>query len=136
MEKMEVNDQNNNHSMDEDENNNNGGQYLKRTSYLREKPLKNGCEDTWTWNRRDRSQEALLSGPGNRTVHFHPNWSKGTAGIRGTRVLNNGRYYWELKLSDRIFGTRYIIIIVFNIGTRLSYYLNCKLINNCVMPKN
>lgn len=69
-------------------------------------PLRNGCEDTWSWNRRDRSQEALLSGAGNRTVHFHPNWSKGTAGIRGTRVLNNGRYYWELKLSDRIFGTR------------------------------
>lgn len=67
--------------------------------------LRNGCEDTWSWNRRDRSQEALLSG-GNRTVHFHPNWSKGTAGIRGTRTLNNGRYYWELKLSDRIFGTR------------------------------
>lgn len=69
-------------------------------------PLKNGCEDAWSWNRRDRSAEALLSGPGNRTVHFHPNWSKGTAGIRGTRTLNNGRYYWELKLSDRIFGTR------------------------------
>lgn len=68
-------------------------------------PLRNGCEDTWTWNRRDRSQEALLSSE-NRKVHFHPNWSKGTAGIRGTRVLNNGRYYWELKLSDRIFGTR------------------------------
>lgn len=69
-------------------------------------PLRNGCEDTWTWNRRERSQEVLLSGAGYRTVHFHPNWSKGTAGIRGTRILNNGRYYWELKLSDRIFGTR------------------------------
>lgn len=69
-------------------------------------PLRNGCEDTWSWNRRDRSQEAQLSGVGNRTVQFHPNWSKGTAGVRGTRVLNNGRYYWELKLSDRIFGTR------------------------------
>lgn len=68
-------------------------------------PLRNGCEDTWSWNRRDRSQEAQL-GVGNKTVQFHPNWSKGTAGVRGTRVLNNGRYYWELKLSDRIFGTR------------------------------
>lgn len=69
-------------------------------------PLRHGCKDTWSWNRRERSQETLISGPGNRTVHFHPNWSKGTAGVRGTRVLNNGRYYWELKLSDRIFGTR------------------------------
>lgn len=71
-----------------------------------EMPLKHGCQDLWTWNRRDRSPEVWLSGPGNRVVHFHPNWSKGTAGIRGTRILNNGRYYWELKLSQRVFGTR------------------------------
>lgn len=30
----------------------------------------------------------------------------GTAGIRGTRILNNGRYFWELKVSQRVFGTR------------------------------
>lgn len=35
--------------------------------------------------------------------------SKGTAGIRGTRILNNGRYYWELKVSQRVFGTRYVV---------------------------
>ncbi len=71
-------------------------------------PLTHGCEDKWTWSKRDRSQEVWLSGPGYRTAHFHPNWSKGTAGIRGTRILNNGRYFWELKVSQRVFGTRYI----------------------------
>lgn len=71
-----------------------------------ERPLMFGCEDSWTWNKRDRSQEVRLSGPNCRTVHFHPNWSKGTAGIRGNRVLNNGRYYWEIKVSQRVFGTR------------------------------
>lgn len=70
------------------------------------RPLAYGCEDKWTWNKRDRSQEVRLSGPCSRTVHFHPNWSKGTAGIRGSRVLNNGRYYWEIKVSQRVFGTR------------------------------
>lgn len=38
---------------------------------------------------------------------FHPNWSKGTAAVRGTRILNNGRYFWEIQVSHRVFGTRY-----------------------------
>ncbi|KAL1374570.1 hypothetical protein pipiens_004872 [Culex pipiens pipiens] len=79
-----------------------------------ERPLQNGCEDKWSWSKRDRSKEVWLSGANNRTVHFHPNWSKGTAGIRGTRVLNNGRYYWELSVSQRVFGTS----MMFGIGTK------------------
>lgn len=64
-----------------------------------------GCEDKWSFSKRDRSQEVFLSN-NYKTAHFHPNWSKGTAGIRGTRILNNGRYFWELKVSQRVFGTR------------------------------
>ncbi|XP_035773805.1 SPRY domain-containing SOCS box protein 3-like [Anopheles albimanus] len=79
-----------------------------------ERPLMNGCEDKWSWNKRDRSKEVWLSGANNRKVHFHPNWSKGTAGIRGTRVLNNGRYYWEISVSQRVFGTS----MMFGIGTK------------------
>jgi len=81
-------------------------------------PLVNGIEDNWTWSKRHRSKEVVLSGPNFRTVHFHPNWSKGTAGIQGKRPLNNGRYYWELHVSQRVFGTS----IMFGIGTR-----NCRL---------
>lgn len=77
-------------------------------------PLENGCEDNWTWSRRHRSKEIVLSGQNDRTVHFHPNWSKGTAGVQGKRPLNNGRFYWELHVSQRIFGTS----IMFGIGTR------------------
>ena len=77
-------------------------------------PLRHGCEDHWTWNRRDRSHEVRLYGPGFRVAHFHPNWSSGTAGVRGTRVLNNGRYYWELRISQRIFGTS----MMFGVGTK------------------
>ncbi|XP_055636936.1 SPRY domain-containing SOCS box protein 3 [Toxorhynchites rutilus septentrionalis] len=82
--------------------------------YRGDRPLQNGCEDKWSWSKRDRSKEVWLSGANNRTVHFHPNWSKGTAGIRGTRVLNNGRYYWELSVSQRVFGTS----MMFGIGTK------------------
>lgn len=49
-----------------------------------------------------------------RVAHFHPNWSSGTAGVRGTRVLNNGRYYWEIQVSQRVFGTS----MMFGIGTK------------------
>lgn len=81
-------------------------------------PLGHGTEDDWTWSKRNRSKEVVLSGPNFRTVHFHPNWSKGTAGIQGKRPLNNGRYYWELHVSQRVFGTS----IMFGIGTK-----NCRL---------
>lgn len=69
-------------------------------------PLNNGCDDNWTWNLKDRSHEVRLYGPRRRIAHFHPNWSNGTAGVRGNRILNKGRYYWELNVSQRIFGTR------------------------------
>lgn len=78
------------------------------------KPMRHACWDQWTWNRRDRSPEVRLYGTCLRTAHFHPNWSSGTAGIRGNRVLNNGRYFWELRISQRIFGTS----MMFGIGTK------------------
>ncbi|XP_046675420.1 SPRY domain-containing SOCS box protein 3 isoform X1 [Homalodisca vitripennis] len=86
---------------------------LNRTEGEKE-PIKYGCEDHWTWNRHDRSHEVRLYGSGMRVAHFHPNWSSGTAGVRGTRILNNGRYYWEVQVSQRIFGTS----MMFGIGTK------------------
>ena len=59
-------------------------------------------------------QDVRLIAPDNRTVLFHPNWSNGTAGMRGTRKLNGGRYYWEVKTTDRVFGTS----MMFGIGTK------------------
>jgi len=77
-------------------------------------PLYNGCEDHWSWNPKDKSHEVRLNGPNSRIAHFHPNWSNGTAGVRGTRILNGGRYYWEINVSQRIFGTS----MMFGIGTK------------------
>ncbi|CAG9825522.1 unnamed protein product [Phaedon cochleariae] len=77
-------------------------------------PLRHGCDDAWAWDGRSKSPDARLGGPGSRVAHFHPNWSSGTAGVRGDRVLNNGRFFWELHLSRRIFGTS----MMFGIGTK------------------
>lgn len=75
--------------------------------------LAHGCDDNWTWSLEDKSHEVRLKGPKRRIAHFHPNWSNGTAGVRGTKILNQGRYYWELNVSQRIFGTS----MMFGIGT-------------------
>jgi len=77
-------------------------------------PLSRGCEDHWSWNKNDKSHEVRLCGPKQRIAHFHPNWSNGSAGVRGTRILNGGRYYWEITVSKRIFGTS----MMFGIGTK------------------
>ncbi|XP_046361586.1 SPRY domain-containing SOCS box protein 3-like [Haliotis cracherodii] len=76
--------------------------------------LKDGCEARWAWSRRDKSHEVRLYGKKMQTAHFHPNWSNGTAGVRGTKPLNYGRHYWEIKISQRIFGTS----MMFGIGTK------------------
>lgn len=68
-------------------------------------PLNSYCVDHWTWNDRYKSKEVRLLGDNLLTAHFHPNWSNGTAGVRGTRILNRGRYYWEINVTRRIFGT-------------------------------
>jgi len=77
-------------------------------------PLKEACPEHWCWNKKDRSQEVKLYGNRHLTAHFHPNWSNGTAGVRGTQVLNYGVHYWEINISQRIFGTS----MMFGIGTK------------------
>lgn len=76
--------------------------------------IRDGCDERWTWNKRDKSHEVKTCGEGMETAHFHPHWSNGTAGIRGNCVLNYGIHYWEIKVSQRIFGTS----MMFGIGTK------------------
>ncbi|KAK2170925.1 hypothetical protein NP493_1125g00003 [Ridgeia piscesae] len=79
-------------------------------------PLKDGCPERWTWSSADKSPEVQLTGRRRRTALFHPNWSNGTAGVRGTVSLSDGggARYWEVHLSRRIFGTS----MMFGVGTR------------------
>ncbi|CAN8002035.1 unnamed protein product, partial [Ixodes hexagonus] len=64
-----------------------------------------GVEDeSWVWNPKHKSPEVSLLGP--RRAQFHPQWSSGTAGVRGVRPLPRGRRaYWEVRVSQRVFGT-------------------------------
>ncbi|XP_031623808.1 SPRY domain-containing SOCS box protein 3-like [Contarinia nasturtii] len=66
----------------------------------------------WVWSKRHRSHEVILS-ESYRKVYFHPNWSKGTAGVRGTHAINSCRHYWEIHVSHRVFGTS----MMFGVGT-------------------
>ncbi|KAL4235567.1 hypothetical protein ACF0H5_003963 [Mactra antiquata] len=73
-----------------------------------------GCDDYWAWNKKDKSHEVKLVGTRQQTAHFHPKWSNGTAGVRGTRCLNYGIHYWEVRLSQRLFGTSMML----GVGTK------------------
>ena len=66
-------------------------------------PLKNGCKDGWGWDVNEKSDKVRLYGQ--KIAYFHPLYSYGTAAVRGNRALNDGRYYWEVYLGDRVFGT-------------------------------
>ena len=59
-------------------------------------PLPNSCRDNWGWNPQDKSQEVRLSGAGNQTAHFHPNWSIGAAGVRGHAL-----YHQAIAITGR-----------------------------------
>lgn len=78
--------------------------------------LQKGCEDYWTWNKKEKSHEVKLVGNRHQTAKFHPKWSNGTAAVRGTRCLNYGTHYWEVKVSQRLFGTS----MMFGVGTKQS----------------
>ncbi|XP_031623310.1 SPRY domain-containing SOCS box protein 3-like [Contarinia nasturtii] len=69
-------------------------------------------DDDWVWSKRHRSHEVVLTKPC-RKAYFHPNWSKGTAGVRGTHAINSCRHYWEIHVSHRVFGTS----MMFGVGT-------------------
>ncbi|RWS25997.1 SPRY domain-containing SOCS box protein 3-like protein [Leptotrombidium deliense] len=78
-----------------------------------------GCEDNWCWSSKYKSRDVRLYGADRRIVCFHPHWSNGTAGVIGTKALNSGfaaRHYWEIRVSDRIFGTS----MMFGVATRKS----------------
>ena len=76
-------------------------------------PLRYGCPDAWTWDAYDKSADVKVQTNEQRTAIFHPEWSNGTAAVRGTKILNYGRHYWEIKLTKRVFGTS----MMFGVGT-------------------
>jgi SPRY domain-containing SOCS box protein 3 len=72
-----------------------------------------GWEENWTWSKWDKSRQVECDRR-HLVAKFHPEWSTGTAGVRATRVLNHATHYWELMVSQRIFGTS----MMFGVATR------------------
>ena len=44
-----------------------------------------------------------------REAIFHPSYSSGTAGIRGTEILSEGQHFWEIKMTTPVYGTDMMI---------------------------
>ncbi|KRX21762.1 SPRY domain-containing SOCS box protein 3 [Trichinella nelsoni] len=77
-------------------------------------PLKNSCDDCWTWDVDEKNDSIRVYGSYGRSVLFHSDWSNGTVGVRGNRPLSGGRFYWEIDVSHRVFGTS----LMFGIGSK------------------
>lgn len=91
----------NNSDNDDDNRLTTAGQLLRRGAC----PLRDGCVERWSWNALDKSPEVRVLGENHETVLFHPTWSNGAAGVRGTRSMRHGVHYWEIRTSSRLFGT-------------------------------
>ncbi|CAH1407243.1 unnamed protein product [Nezara viridula] len=88
-----------------------------QSGLIMESPLEHGSEDHWVWNEHDKSCDVCLHGQESNRLclaYFRPQYTSGTAAVRGTKVLNNGRYYWELELPLVISGTT----IMFGVATK------------------
>jgi len=58
----------------------------------------------WTWDNENKSAAAEVS-PCEQEVRFHINYSSGTAAVRGTRVMTDRQYFWEVKMTTPVYGT-------------------------------
>jgi len=58
----------------------------------------------WVWDSQNKSSAAEVS-PGQREVRFHVNYSSGTAAVRGTQVMTDRQYFWEVKMTTSVYGT-------------------------------
>ncbi|OQV24406.1 hypothetical protein BV898_01940 [Hypsibius exemplaris] len=65
--------------------------------------------DCWMWNSLQSAHPEKLILVDDATVVFHPVWSNSTAGVRGTRLLNGGMYYWEIAFGSRVFGSAMMV---------------------------
>ncbi|GIX89893.1 SPRY domain-containing SOCS box protein 3 [Caerostris extrusa] len=58
----------------------------------------------WTWN-FDRHIDFVKLLNDERDVKFHRNNSSGTAVVRGTQLMIDGQFFWEVKMISPVYGT-------------------------------
>ena len=66
------------------------------------------CE--WTWDAGHKSSAAKIQDD-LRTVIFHPNFSNGTAAVRGCAPMREGQHFWEIKMITPVYGTNMVSIV-------------------------
>ena len=93
-------------------------------------PLEYGCEDDWGWDFHEKADAVSLNG--SKVAYFHPEYSYGTAAVRGNRVLNGSRYYFEVILGTRVFGT----CMAVGIGTKKARLSSPNFMNLIGMDNN
>ncbi|XP_045620352.2 SPRY domain-containing SOCS box protein 3 [Procambarus clarkii] len=62
----------------------------------------------WVWSTREQGGQAgsILLATEDRQIIFNPEYSSGTAAIRGNETLHIGHHhYWELKMTSAVYGT-------------------------------
>ena len=73
------------------------------------------CENfSWTWLRQMEGEggaaNVVVQDQDNLSVLFHPNYSSGTAAVRGdTALVRPFHYYWEVKMMRPVYGTDVIV---------------------------
>lgn len=79
-------------------------------------PFKNYQKLNWKWDISDNNKkDVVLYSNDPQVVMFHPSKSFGTSAVRCDRPLSKNAFtYWQITLSDRIFGTS----IMIGIGTK------------------
>ena len=65
---------------------------------------------SWSWHREKEAEggnaNVVVEGQDNLSVLFHPNYSSGTAAVRGdTALMRPFHYYWEVRMMRPVYGT-------------------------------
>lgn len=76
----------------------------------------------WVWDKQSMSNSMSLS-DNDEEVLFHPDYSCGTAAIRGTEPFEFGsQHYWEIKMTSAVYGTD----MMMGIGSNTVNLNNCR----------
>lgn len=73
----------------------------------REKDCVCGEDDSyfeWIWDNSTKSAASFLKHD-QREVVFHVDYSCGTAAVRGSQLMMEDQYYWEVKMTTPVYGT-------------------------------
>lgn len=81
-------------------------------------------EFAWVWSLREEGGQvgSVVLGERQRQITFNPEYSTGTATVRGQHPLSPGNHhYWELKMTSAVYGTDIVCSPVLPLFLNLSW---------------